>query len=141
MSHNPITFSLPGVDVITTVSKRYDTLTDEFIQQWLLELMLQWNVVPDYLLVNAQTRDELHRLVMNDLYMYSYVAMQVQGDGQTERYFNRVTGTPLTIVVFPGLPEKTLYLASMLKIAKEHDNTDAFGHTVVQRTYAKQEHS
>ncbi len=139
MSYSPINISLPGAGMIAMVSKRYETLTDTFIQQWLHDLYHDYLVVPDYLLVSQAVRQELHRLVMEDLHMYQWVHRYAQDDkGEVaERYPNKITSHPLTIVVFPGLPEKTLFLASMLKMADENSYTDGLGHQVVTRKYAR----
>ena len=128
--------------MITVIGKQYETLTDEFIQQWLHDLYRDYRVVPDYLLASEEVRRELRRIVMTDLHM-SHWAMQYAQDEQgerAERYPNKVTGgLPLTIVVFPGLPEKTLCLASMLKMVSEE--VEVKGETqVVTRSYDRQWH-
>lgn len=134
----PINISLPGSGMIAMVSKRYVTLDDAFIQQWLHDLYRDYQVEPDYLLVSGEVRQELHRNVMADLHMYSWVSRYAQDENgeAAERYPNKVTGHPLAIVVFPGLPEKTLFAASMLTIASEYSRTDGLGHEVT-RTYAR----
>jgi hypothetical protein len=138
VTYHPINFSLPGVGIIAVIGRQYETLTDEFIQQWLYDLYRDYLVTPDYLLVSQEVRHELHRIVMSDLHMYSWVTRNAQDDrGEVaERYPNRITGKSLTMVVFPGLPEKTLFLASMLKMA--HEEVQVRGSTsVVTRSYER----
>jgi hypothetical protein len=142
VSYQPIHFSLPGVGMITVIGKQYEILTDDFIQQWLHDLARDYNVAPDYLLVSEGARSELRRIIMTDLYMRDW-AMQYAQDEQgerAERYPNKVTGgQPLTIVVFPGLPEKTLCLASMLTMVSEE--VEVQGATrVATRSYDRQWH-
>ena len=55
--------------MITVIGKRYETLTDDFIQQWLHDLARDYIVAPDYLLVSEEVRRELRRIVTTDLYM------------------------------------------------------------------------
>src|SRR5271157_2250657 len=111
MSYEPITISLPGAGMIATMGKRYETLTDEFIQQWLHDLVRDYRVEPEYLLVSQAAQRELRRLVAEDIRLYYWTVDYIDLDQRdkaerAERYPNKITGNALTIVVFPGLPEK-----------------------------------
>jgi len=136
----PINISLPGAGMIAMVSKRYNTITDEFIQQWLYDLYEKYMVQPEYLLVSQATSDEIHYMLMEEMYSHGYIRIYAdneQGERE-ERYPNKITYQPLRIVVFPGLPEKTLFSASMLTMANEHSTIDALGNiTTVTRKYKR----
>lgn len=139
MTDKPINFSLPGVGLIAMVSKRYETLTDGFIQEWLYDLYCDYLVTPDYLLVSQEVRNELHRIVIADLHMYGWFNRYAQDESGevAERYPNKVGGPPLTIVVFPDLPENTLFLASMLKMAHEEVQYPTPGSVKITRSYER----
>ena len=128
--------------MITVISKRYETLTDEFIQQWLYDLVRDYQVEPEYLLVSHEGQRALRRLVAEDIRLYHWAVDYMDVDQRdkaerAERYPNKITGNALTIVVFPGLPEKTLCLASMLKMVSEE--VEVKGATrVVTRSYDRQ---
>lgn len=129
--HKPINFSLPGVGVLALLGKSYETLTDLFIQEWLQSLYYEYGVEPDYLLVSQTERNELHRILVHDFYMWN--RYEISRDG-IEGYPNRITGHPLTLVVFPGLPEKTIFLGSLLELASEEKRIQG-STTVVTRTF------
>ena len=137
MNYGPIDFSIPGVDMIAVLGRRYVELSDELIQQWLYELVRVRLVEPDYLLVTQETRHELRRLIASDLRMATWLAQQRWNDkGEfAERYPNKVTGGSLAIVVFPGLPEKTLFVGSLLIVRNETVQLDGPKRTIT-RTYA-----
>src|SRR5713226_6483554 len=112
MSYSPINISLPGAGMIAIVSKRYDILTDEFIQQWLYDLARDYRIEPEYLLVSQEGQRALRHLVAEDLRLYywmvDYVDLNQSDKAERAKWYpNKITGNALTIVVFPGLPEKT----------------------------------
>ncbi len=136
MTYNPVTFSLPGAGVIAVVGRQYETLDDAFIQQWMVELILNYRVSPDYLLLSAEARHDLYRIVMSDLHMFNLVHHYAINNDGNECYPNRASGTLLTLVVFPGLPEKTLFAASALKILKEEVRIEGTMH-IETRKYGR----
>lgn len=125
MTYSPVTLSLPGAGLIAMTGRHYDTLDDAFIQQWMVELLLNYRVSPEYLLLSAEARQTLYHLLMTSLYPYwrPYATTDEQGEPR-EVYPNRAAGTLLTLVVFPGLPENTLYAASLLKLEEERTCRD-----------------
>jgi len=138
VTYYPVSLSLPGAGMIAVLGRRYETLTDEFIQQWLSDLVRVYLVNPDYLLVTEQVRHDLYRIVMSDVYMSHWAFQYARNDkGEVaECYPNKFTGKPLTIVVFPGLPEKTLMVASLLEMKDEDVRVDGLSE-VVTRTYVR----
>ena len=118
MTYDPVKFTLPGAGVIAVVGRQYETLSDAFIQQWMYELLLNYRVSPDYLLLSAEARHVLYRVLMESLY-WPYVIHRDEAGEPREVYPNRAAGTLLTLVVFPGLPDKTLFAASLLEVKEE----------------------
>ena len=82
-----------------------------------------------------------HRMMMEgDIRLY-HSMFNDYADEKTgtrgERYPNKVAGSSVLLVVFPGLPEKTLFAASLLTMAEERSYTDGTGGNHVTRTYKR----
>src|SRR5487761_1349076 len=138
MTWHPVQASLPGAGMIAVLGRPYETLTDGFIQDWMFELARTHEVSPDYLLVSQEIRSELHRIVQDDLHLWQWAAQHARdADSRevAERYPNKITGKPLCIVVFPGLPAKVLFVASLLEMRDEKTRIDGLAR-IVTRTYA-----
>lgn len=142
MSH-PISFSIPGVGLIAVLGKHYDgDLTDDFIQQWLYDLYAKYRAEPDYLLCSQRDARALHRLILSDRYLYRFsmeysrVAREEKSDDWPGEYYpNKVSGSPLMLVVFPGLPPETLFVGNLLKVERETVIQDEGLFTRIERTY------
>ena len=101
--------NIPGMGLISLLSKPYDELTDEFIQRWLYQLYNDHLIDPEYLFVNEKGKREVHR-IMESMQGYRRPA----NNDLVSRYVNQTTGTPMYIVTLLTSPDNLLLVGNLV---------------------------
>lgn len=106
--------NLPNIGFISTLSKGYETLTNDLIQSWLYELYCNYQIDPECIFVSPKGRCDIRRAMESLSTRVFFGVTEHVVDDVVSRYPNYVTGTMLHVVVLPMLPENMLLLGNLV---------------------------
>ena len=113
MSKHIIMPNLPNMAWYSLLSQKYEVLTDEFIQRWLMQLYNDYLIDPEYLFVSKQGEQDVRLAVAAMPVMSYFVDVKKALDTAVVRYANYTTGRLSDVVTLPTLPENTLCLGNL----------------------------